>query len=774
MKRILRTLLAAIGILGLVMVGAVIFVTTFLDPEDLKPRLVEVVREQSGLELELGGQLNWSFYPRLGVSVNNAEARLPGQSADQQPFAAFDYGEVSLSFAPLLRREIAIDGLTIVGLKLNLERDVEGRGNWEMLLERLDSHRQHAESALTPTSAGVNPGSSDLDVNVNIASVQLKDGRVRYVDVQSGDAYQLSSLVLTGTNVNPGSAFPLEGSVVVDYFETLNAESASVTSKLDLKASVNLGLTEKRHVLDGVSLKASTRLYSEQEPQEFQLTADQLELDLAADRLRMTTSLLQAGLLYPQLGDKRLALEMRFDLEGNLDTRSARLQQMALTGPDGLNVTGSLLLEALDTAPRYSGHLQLAPFSLRNWLIRLNAMPAMASPKALAEVGLTSPVEGNLESLTLDGLNMMLDGSTLSGRVSTDFDGQRLDANLQGDRINLDDYLPPSQGSAGVVHLPGISRAWAQQENADLLPAEWLAEVALNLQLRLGDLILAKQEFRDVALAVEGSEGVHRLTRFASNLHSGELQATGKLDASDMPLQWALSLEGKELRLASLLTSLGHQPPPAEGRLYGHGQLTSQGNSVALITRSLNGQLELGVNEGRLTGANISRELCSVAASLEGKQVGNEWPAGTPFEQATASIEITDGIASTDDLVLSIPGISVGGNGELDLGSEAFDLRVAASFREDVDPACAVNPRLVGVKFPLRCKGQLGGDSSEWCRLDSDAVQAALGQALQREIKRRFGDKAEEKLDEAAEKLDESLGEGAASGLRKAIKGLLN
>lgn len=778
MKRILSTLLAAAGILGLVMVAAVIFVTTFLDPEDLKPRLIDVVREQSGLELELDGPLSWSFYPRLGVSVDSAEARLPGQSMEQAPFAAFDHGEVSLSFAPLLRREIAIDGLTIVGLDLNLERDTQGRGNWETLLERLDGRRQHAESAIAPASAGFNPGGADLDVNVNIASVKLQDGRVRYADAQTGDAYQLSNLELAGTNVNPGSAFPLSGSVVVDYFETPDAESASVTSQLELKASVNLGLTERRHVLDGLSLKGSTRFHDEKEPQEFQLTAEQLGLDLAADQLQMKGGQLQAGLLYPWLGDKRLAFEMQFGLEANLEAYSARLQQATLTGPDGLSISGNLLFEALDTAPRYSGQLQLAPFSLRDWLVRFDSMPDMAKPEALSKVSLISPIKGDLEALSLDGFNLTLNGSTFSGRLAGDLDGKRLEASLQGDHINLDDYLPAGEATADVASLPGVSNAMAAQEGGqdavELLPAKWLADVALDLQLNVGDLVLAQQVFRDVRLVLEGSNGVHELTEFAANFHSGELSATGQLDAREQPLEWALTFDSKKLRLASLLASLGHEPAPAEGRLSGHGDLTSQGNSVPRITRGLNGQIELAVDEGRLTQTNVSRQLCSVVASLEGKQINREWSQGTPFEQATASVDIKDGIASTQDLVLNIPGISIEGSGELDLGSEMFDLRVGASFSEDVDPACKVNPRLMGVNLPMRCKGQLGENSSEWCRVDRAALQNTLGKALQQEIRRRFGGRTEKELDRAAEKMDETLGEGAASGLRNAIKGLLD
>ncbi|HSH48774.1 MAG TPA: AsmA family protein [Halomonas sp.] len=774
MKRILRTLLAAAGILGLVTVGAVVFVTTFVDPEDLKPRLVEVVREQSGLQLELDGPLSWSFYPRLGVSVDVARVRLPAQGHDEPPFAAFEHGEVSLSFAPLLRREIAIDGLTIVGLNLNLERDEQGRGNWESLLDHLGEQRRLAESAIAPASAGFSPGGGDLDVNVNIASVALHKSRVHYADARSGHAIELDNLELAGTNVSPGSAFPLKGSAELDYFDALDAESASFTSQLTLQSSVDLGLTEKRHVLNGLSLKASSRFGQGQELQETHLTADQLELDLAADRLSATGSKLQAGLLYPQLGKKRLAFELLFALDANLKAASARVQELALKGPDGLDVSGNLLLEALDSAPRYSGQLQLAPLSLRKWLLRLNAMPNMAKTTALAKVGLTSPISGDLDGLTLDGLNMTLDDSIFSGRLSGDFDGRRLDMDLQGDSISLDDYLPSSDGAPGMVRLPGVSRAWAQQqETTDLLPAEWLADAALDLRLRLGELALMDQNFQNVSLAVEGRDGVHRLSEFGADFHSGELQASGELDAREDPLQWALSLTGQELRLGSLLISLGHEPPPVEGRLSGEGQLTSRGNSVPVIKRGLNGQLKLGIDEGRLTGTNISRELCTVAAALEGDTPSREWREGTSFEQASATIRLTDGVASSDDLVLNIPGIDFDGKGELDLGSEAFDLRIAARFSEDVDPACAVNSRLVGVDLPLRCQGQLGGDSSEWCSIDRDALQATLDEALQREAQRRFGDEAERRLDEAAEKIDQRLGEGAGSELRKAIKGLL-
>ncbi|BBI64177.1 hypothetical protein HSBAA_54830 [Vreelandella sulfidaeris] len=110
MKQLLRILLAAVGILAIVAVAAVVYVTTFLDPEDFKPRLTAVVEEQTGLNLALEGPITWSFYPRIGVSVEQARAWLPEQTEDSAAFAAIDRAEVSVAFGPLLRGKLPLMG----------------------------------------------------------------------------------------------------------------------------------------------------------------------------------------------------------------------------------------------------------------------------------------------------------------------------------------------------------------------------------------------------------------------------------------------------------------------------------------------------------------------------------------------------------------------------------------------------------------------------------------------------------------------------------------
>ena len=161
-------------------------------------------------------------------------------------------------------------------------------------------------------------------------------------------------------------------------------------------------------------------------------------------------------------------------------------------------------------------------------------------------------------------------------------------------------------------------------------------------------------------------------------------------------------------------------------------------------------------------------------AALEGRETTRDWHPDTRFERAEATFVIRDGTLNSDDLLVAIPGIELGGEGWLDLVSERFELRAAARVVDTADAACRVNPRLEQLPFPVRCEASLSGDSAEWCRFDREAFQSAIGAALRDELGRRVGEEAERRLEGTLERLDERLGEGSGRELRDALRGLLN
>ena len=785
MKRLFQTMLAAIGVLGVAVVAAVIYVTTFLDPEDLKPRLIEVVREHSGLELSLDGPLSWSFYPRLGVSVAQAEGRLAEQSATDAPFLAFAHAEVSLAFAPLLRGEIAIEGLTLDGMQLRLARDEQGRGNWEALLQRLDEQREGAESALAPVTAGPSPDlESGLSVALNIASVQVRNGAATYRDLTTGKEWQVEAINLSGTNVNPRRAFPFKTSFRFNSYSTLDwrelERSPAVSSSIALEGRMRLALAERRYILEGMKLTTASNLAGNDATQQLDLSGQQLIIDLSQQRLQLQEGQLTAGLRHPALGEQALPLTLNTSLDVDLLEGTAQLRELQMTGPDGMRLSGHLNLAGLQRTPSYSGQISLAPLSLRPWLTRFAALPTTANSEAFSDVALTSPIQGDLEQVTLQGLTLVLDGSTFTGTLEAGFDGNLLGFELQGDQLDLDAYLPPAEPvaqSTAQRSLPGITAVYAVP-SADLVPVERLARLALNGELAVAQLRLMGLDFTEVDLALAGGQGQQHLERFNAAFYEGDLSATGRLDLTREPIHWQLSPSLSRVRLEPLLAALAEEddadPAPLRGRLTLGGELETRDNSWAGLRRNLNGRLAGHIDEGAVLQVNLSQELCMLAALVDGEESTRDWHPDTRFERAEASLRIIDGVVRSEDIALTIPGIELTGRGELDLASERFDLRAATRFVDGVDAACAVNPRLERVPLPVRCSGELGGERDEWCRFDRDAFQTTLAELLRDEVSQRAGDELERRLERPIERLEERLGEGAGRELRDALRGLLN
>lgn len=117
-------------------------------------------------------------------------------------------------------------------------------------------------------------------------------------------------------------------------------------------------------------------------------------------------------------------------------------------------------------------------------------------------------------------------------------------------------------------------------------------------------------------------------------------------------------------------------------------------------------------------------------------------------------------MASNPDLKARIPGLTLNGNGDVDLRVLGMDYRAGIVIEGDksamADPACQVNQRYVGLEWPLHCRGPLE-IGAKACRLDKDGMGKIAAKLA--------GDKL-------SEKLEEKLGDKVSPELKDALKGL--
>ncbi|MEE4249377.1 MAG: AsmA family protein, partial [Alcanivoracaceae bacterium] len=181
MLRALKILSIIVLAIIVLLAGAVFAVTRLIDPNDFKPQISTAAREQANLDLQIPGNLSWTFWPYLGIEVGRTEVRIAGE---ESLFAAFDQVRTSIAVMPLLRGAVELSGLYLDGVELNLEESAEG-ANWDRIAPA-------SETATTPEEPAAE--SSPLDLPVSIPQITVSNGRVRYLNSTDGTDIRVEQL----------------------------------------------------------------------------------------------------------------------------------------------------------------------------------------------------------------------------------------------------------------------------------------------------------------------------------------------------------------------------------------------------------------------------------------------------------------------------------------------------------------------------------------------------------------------------------------------------
>ena len=731
-------------ILGLVILGLLLLIvalgfalTHLFDPNDYKDEIRALARDKAGLELDIGGDIGWSLFPWLGLELH--DTTLASVRTPEQPFADLRMLGLSVRVLPLFSREVQMSDITLNGLNLTLTRDEKGRGNWEGVGRPSDKQAQPDDTTAAEPSkpATETPDASPRrPLQLDIDSLTISDARVAYHDVQSGQQFSAEGIELTTGAIHEATSIPVK----------LNAFFGS-----------NKPVMRARTELQG-SLRFDSKL------QRYQLEDLRLSGEASGEPLQ----------------GKTLSFSAQGQLLADLAADIAEWTSLKFTA-NQLRGLGELKVRDVQDQPKLAGTLTIAAFNLREFLDNLGQqLPPMADSTALSKVELVTRIDGSSTSLSLEDLNLKLDDSAFTGRIAvSDFAKQALRAELKGDQLNLDRYLPPpaKQASAdtarksevetteaaavgsGTTPLPDkpTQHAWS---DAQMLPVNALRSLDTQIKLDIGSLTAMKLPLDSFALRARSAGGLLTLEELRAGLYNGRLEASASLDVRP-----PVPLLTSQTRLARvpverLLQSQGEKVV-IKGLMNLDADLRSQGNSEKAWIDNLNGKIGFIVDNGVLVDANLEQQLCHAIATLNRKPLAGEPRSkDTPFRELKGNLTLRDGVASNPDLKASIPGLTVNGNGDLDLRVLGMDYRVGIVIEGDKgdmpDPACSVNERYVGIEWPLRCRGplELGAKA---CRVDKDG----LGKIAAR--------LAGEKLNE---KIEEKLGDKVSPELKDALKGL--
>ncbi|HEX8541333.1 MAG TPA: AsmA family protein [Pseudomonas sp.] len=727
-------------ILGLFVLGLLLIIVALgfalshlFDPNDYKDEIRQLARDKANVELTLNGDIGWSLFPWLGLELH--EASVATLTNPTKPFADLQMLGLSVRVLPLLRRQVQMSDVRVEGLNLSLNRDENGHGNWEDI-----GKPAPAESGATPPATdnspavATRPDKAAQPIRLDIDSLTVNNARVEYTDARKGQSFSAESIQLSTGAIHEGAEIPIKLTAF------LATNQPVIRAKTELVGELRLDRALKRYQFEDMRLSGEASGEPLQGKTVTFAAQGQLLVDLAANVAEWTSLKLSAN---------------------------------------QLRALGELHVRELDKTPQLSGGLSIAQFDLHTFLDSVGqTMPAMAEG-SLSKVEMVTRLTGTPTSVALEDLNLKVDNSAFTGRIAVDdFAKQALRLQLKGDTFNADRYRPAESeetkgakaarktevqsgeaaavAGAGTTPLPEqpTKAAWSTSK---LLPLERMRKLDVDADLSFGTLTLDKLPIQNAALKTKALDGVVSLESLRGDLYNGNFEVKGNLDVRpDVPLV-SVQTRVAKVPIESVLQSEG-QTPPVKGLLTLNSDLNGKGNSEKALIDSLNGTASFVLNNGVLVNANLEQQLCQGISLLNRKTLSGE-PRGkdTPFQQLNGNLVFRNGVANNPDLKVRIPGLTVNGDGDVDLRVLGMNYRVGIIIEGDKtempDPACEVNPRYVGIEWPVRCRGplELGAKA---CRLDKEG----LGQVAAKLAGDKLGDKIEEKLgDKVSPELKDAL-----------------
>ena len=195
MKKAIKIVAIVLGIVILGVVALAIAVPLLIDPNDYKDELVQAVKEHTGRELKVEGDIDLSIFPWLGVEMHRVElANASGFGKD--PFAQVASAGVKVKVLPLLSREVVVDTIHMDGLRLNLVTDRTGKTNWDDLMASDTSASQGGSSG-----AGI--------AALTVGGINIRDGEISWRDDKERRRYALHKLRLTSGKIVPAEPVDL-------------------------------------------------------------------------------------------------------------------------------------------------------------------------------------------------------------------------------------------------------------------------------------------------------------------------------------------------------------------------------------------------------------------------------------------------------------------------------------------------------------------------------------------------------------------------------------
>ncbi|MGR5347622.1 AsmA family protein [Vibrio mediterranei] len=625
----MKKLLLILAIPVLVIVIGIAALVMLVNPNQFKPMIAEQVQNQTGLELEISGDIGWQFFPSLGFELGQTTLKNPEGFKNPNLFSVSQVG-VSVAVMPLLDKTLEIGSVTLDGAQVYLETRKDGRSNLDTLTAKSEAQSSEPmEASAQPMADSESTASQGW--TISLSGVTVSNALLEISNEKTATFTKLYDVGLTVTEF---------------------AVNQWTTANFDLKGQNN----EQRFTAKGTA--------------DFKLSEG--FVDYALKNIEFDATFQDAVNKIDQAQLKLATFE--FDKPNKMEfTLQGATPDLQFDAKGGTNFTVDKGLALVE----------LANLTLDS------SLQGATLPQSPMVVAMASDLTFDLNKNFLDFVlqTLTVNQIELDGKATVQLaDIPQVRFSLHSPNIDLDEFLGLNKTASKDSAVSGGEGSGAGASSGKSEP---VSEVEPDLTALKGldvkgSIVIdkfkaANAKMQNVTAKFSVNRGVAELTSFSSKLYGGSITAKAKLDARSTPATYTAVKNIKGVKVQPLLIDVA-----GNDKLEGTGNIdvNIQGKSLTStgIKKNLAGTVNINFTDGAVNGINVAQMIRENYARFKGQSLdGVQGPQKTDFSAMKATLKLAGGVVSTNNMYAESPLLRVSGEGSANYINETVDFLIRTS-----------------------------------------------------------------------------------------------
>lgn len=663
----LGKILGGVAVLLVAAVVAVYAILASMDFNQYKPQIAQAVRDATGRELTIDGDLALRIGLSPSVAVNGVTLENAAW-ADEPSMVAIDSFEARVNLLPLISGTVEVERLVLNGARIRLARNAEGAFNFEFTPPDEAGEARGADAA-PAEPAGADGGPLSLPV---VHLVEIRDAELIYTDALAGmeRRARIEAMTLAADSASDPLALTFEGGV----------DAVPIAFEGEIGAPAEM-MAPTRPWPVALSGELAGAAWSVEGTIEDPTAARGIDLVLSVEgdelgELSELAALAAPGTAVPALGAYGVAAALVGDADGTLGLQDI---DVSVGSPEivRLAVTG-----AIANLQQVAG-LDLTVTAEGDSLANASDAAGAALPP-IGPISLNARATGALQDvIVVENLDAAIGESDIGGTVRVSMrDGRPyIDAALASERFALADVAPPGEGGGDTAPADGGGgeAASAADDGRVIpdtpLPLEGLTALDADVTLTMGQFVgpggLGAREI-DATLSLQN--GDLRLAPANLVFGGGAVAADLRLNGAAATPTLDTTLDVDALDLGQLLADMG-VTDLIVGRINVDLDLAGEGGDVRTLLGSLDGNSSILMGEGRIKSDFLDVYLGGATAFLS-RLVAGDRPEYTVVNCFVNTVAFSDGVGTVETGLFDIEYATINATGQFDLGRETLDLTV--------------------------------------------------------------------------------------------------